>query len=348
MRLLPPRATIDGEILGDLVSPFVGIRVKSQNADLDAGAAASADLTGDDRERTLPSALDLASWFGSREARDALHDAHADDYPGYARALDALSAMHTVDPRTRHASVYRSTLDAIEIFLGPSMSDAVEPAFASAPWRRRKVDAALSQWTTLRHDESPRAYSPPVTAPLEVPKVTTAIALIEPHPEAIAALLGTVRQLARGLADLDAVPRGAISTTLLARVDTALTTALDVALRESNGESLNASDYARIAAIPSALDSLTLPADRDLALVAAVHIDIKNARILEQATGTIDDLYVVMREPGTSKMILTVGASIPHYEFAERVALSDASWRERLARNPPPRAPFTASFVVPK
>jgi hypothetical protein len=71
---------------------------------------------------------------------------------------------------------------------------------------------------------------------------------------------------------------------------------------------------------------------------------------LVEATGDLDDLYVVVREPHSGRLVLTVGASASHYEItaAARDRPTDATWRAHLhGASPPERAPFTRDYLAP-
>jgi hypothetical protein len=81
-----------------------------------------------------------------------------------------------------------------------------------------------------------------------------------------------------------------------------------------------------------------------------VHTDLGPARALEEATGDVDEIYIVLSEPKTARLVLAVGAAVSHYELVQPAALrlTDASWRARLqSGNAPPRDAFTRAYFVP-
>jgi len=162
-----------------------------------------------------------------------------------------------------------------------------------------------------------------------------------------------VRQTTRGLWAIGELPADAPSRALLAQIDALLTTALAAALREANDEAWGASEKAAFAEVPARLSALdaALAASKagDVAFAADVHTDATGARVLEEATGDLDDVYMLMREPKSGRLVLAVGVSLPHYEFPQPAAsrLSDDAWRARLhAASPPDRDAFASAYVV--
>jgi hypothetical protein len=293
----------------------------------------------------------------SREARAVLVESGDAGYAGYDAQLDGLIQRRPPE-EARHDSVAASGLASIETYLRGTLADGVLPASATLAWQRRKIEVALGAWATLRHDVEALARLPSPATPAPPPPVTPAVipapplvAFVEPHPEAIAQLVAMVEQASRGLTALgtiDAPPPTSIAGAALG----ALRTCLAVALREANDEPLDPDESARLAELPALLVELEarLAPVRasERPLVADVHADAANARVLEEAVGAIDDLFLVVREPGTARLVLALGASLAHHELVQPAALrlGDGEWRARLAASPPPRAPWTSAYVV--
>lgn len=346
LRILGARAAPDGEVLQALVFPAIGALAPTDRP----------PPTARDGVRGLPSALDVAAWLGASEARAALHDGGDDAYEGYAATLDAL-ARRRADAATlaRHGSLYASSLDAIATYLAPSTADGGQPGSATAPWKKRKMDVALTAWTEVRHDaitftRLPLAASGTADPPHAA--TSTAPAFIEPHPEAIAALLATVRQALRGLSALDALAADAPGREVLKEVEDLLAVALGIALRQANDEPLSPQEVASLAAFPARIAGLearvALTGAADTPLVADVHADLAPARVLEEATGAVDEIFLVVTEPRTRRLVLAVGASIPHYELVEPAAqrLTDIGWRARLQAGGTTRGAWTKAYTV--
>ncbi len=328
-RLVSERAAPDAAVLQALVAPLVA-------------------------RRTMPSALDVGAWLGSASARAALHDAGADAYVGYA---DALARQYTARPAPteRHASFYLTALDGIASYVGPSAADSTFCPSSGEGWQRHKLEAALVAWTQLRHDSLPFSRFA-VPAPPPSPKLAPSDGppiFVEPHPEAIARLVGLVRHIARGLTSLSALAPDAPSRPVLAEVDAILTTALQASIAAAADQVPSAALASATATIPAriaALEALVAGSGADQAsLVVDVHADQADGRVLEEATGELDDLLTVVREAGTGRLVLVVGPALAHHEL-ERPSgarLSDTEWRAVLTAGvaEPPRDPFTSAFV---
>jgi hypothetical protein len=300
--------------------------------------------------RALPTALDVAAWLGSREARVALHDSGGDSYERYDETLERLIRGRPPDASLaspgRHRTPYLSMIDAIETWLLPSEGDGAKPGASSPEWRKRKAEVALAAWTELRHDATALTRIPltDVRLPPRVPGQVTVPVFVEPHPEAIAKLAGLVRQTMRALVGEGELRNGAPALKILDEVDDLLWTALGAAVYEAADnplppvlESALATFPARICAVEAALADAGAA---DVPLTVAVHVDAASARALEEATGRIEEAWMVMRQPGTHRLWVTLGASIPHHEIAQPSShrQSDTAWRMRLQTDgdPPP------------
>jgi hypothetical protein len=347
LRVFGARSAPDGEVMQALVFPAIGASTQTDHP----------PPTARDGVRALPSALDVAAWLGASEARALLHETGDDAYDGYDAALDALLRRRAAeDTLARHGSLYTSSLDAVATFVAPSAADAMQPGASASPWRRRKTDAALSAWTSVRHDaiaftRLPLAASG--TADAAHAATSTQPAFVEPHPEAIAKLVGTIRQASRGLAAMDALAQDSPARAVLKEVDDLLTTALGIALRQANDEPLAPQEASALAAFPARMIDLesrvALTGSADAPLVADVHADLGPARVLEEATGYIDEIYMLVAEPRTRRLVLAVGASIPHFELVQPASLrlGDIAWRGRLqSGSAPPRAAWTTAYIV--
>jgi hypothetical protein len=344
VRLFGARATPDAEVLQGIVFPAVG--------PLAIGAAPPTAREG---RRALPTAMDVAAWLGSSEARLIEHETGDDAYVGFDDALEALYQRRPGETdASRHGSVYMSALDAIATYLASSEADKAQPMAQSAAWRRRKLEVALGAWTLLRHDVVSFARAPNAPAlPILVNRynASNVTGFVEPHPEALAKLVALVRQLVRGLETAGALGLDSPARPMLKDIHDLLFLAFRVALREANDEPLTGEEGAALAALPSRMAELEakLGAIADVPRVVDVHVDAGGARVLEEATGYLDDLAVVMREPVSGRLVLAFGTAVPHYELSQPSSqrLSDDGWRARLdAGSAPRRHTFTGAYVV--
>lgn len=347
LRLLGARLTPDGEVLQGLVAPALG--------------------------RPMPSGLDVAAWLGSTAAREALHSRAGDASEGYESALGHLRERwpqdNGPDAGARHGSLYLSALDALSVYVEGSVADKAQPFAGSAAWATRRAEVLLAGWTTLRHDMVPFSHRGPAPDAAPAPAAAASAgspmapttAFVEPHPEAIARLLALVRQTSRGLAAMATSPESGAPAApapllegSLAEAEDLLATTLHLALREANDEPFDDADRAALQALPRrllALDEVNHQAgagDDDVARVIDVHVD-SSGTVLEEATGPLDELWMILREPSSGRLVLAAGAALPHHEFTRPRArlLADDEWRDLVnGGSIPPRHPFSAAYLV--
>ncbi|MDP9033636.1 MAG: DUF3160 domain-containing protein [Myxococcota bacterium] len=342
-RLLGPSATPDSEVLQSLVFPSVGPRARLEP--LARGRAL---------RRVFPNALDVAAWLGSASARTALHETLDDAFERYGETLDRLMhARASQGSLARHRTPYLSMIDAIETWLSPSAGDRFQPGAALEPWRRRKADVALAAWTELRHDASSFTRAPvaEVRLPPRIVGETSVPLFVEAHPEAIAKLIAVVRQVSRALLGEADLPSAAPALAILDEVDDILWTAFGAAVYETIDETVPPGVAAALAGLPARLGALEAvlaeAGEADVPIAADVHTDLLSGQTLEEATGQIEEAWMVVREPGTHWLWLAVGASIPHYESVQPSAerWTDRAWRARLeSEDEPPPGSLARSY----
>jgi hypothetical protein len=343
-RLLGPRLTPDSEVLQSVVFPVVGLLSRAEPPP-----------TSRDGRRAMPCALDVAAWLGSAEARAALHDSGDDAYAGYPETLDRLvRARPAQGSIERHRTPYLSSLDTLQTWVAPSAGDRVQPAATTPEWRARKAAVALGAWTELRHDAVPmsRVQIASIPLPPRAPGDTVVPIFVEPHPEAIADLLALVRQTSRALMADGAITPAGPADVALQEAQELLWEALGVAVHEASDQPVPPEMVAALAGFPGRLRALEAalgsPGGADVPLVVDVHTDVTSAAALEEATGHIEELWVVMREPGTHRQWLALGASLPHVELSQPMAtrLSDTSWGARLGQDEPPPEPLERAYFI--
>jgi hypothetical protein len=333
MRLAPLRATPDGRLLEQLVFPFLGILSLSDSADSPPVALPTF--------RTMPSGLDVAAWLESSAAKLALASHGDPRYTGFERAL--ASAVLPSDELSRHGSLFSSQLDAISTWLRRSSVEEEElPPFSEAR-DRRKLDAALVGWTLLRHDalafghRRVRVQSAPVST---LPARSLGRVFVEPHPEAIASLLGMIRQTRRGLVEVGALAEDAPSLALLDETESIFTLALEGAVRAASREPSFADLTHALGDLPARMAALEQRAGFAAdPVVIDVHLDIASEQVLEEATGTLDELFVRVQDPVEHRSVIAVGACIPHFEFTEKASArrNDAAWAAQLQSGQAPK-----------
>lgn len=297
-------------------------------------------------KRPLPSAIDVMAWLGAPEARPAVTDA------SYETTLAKLAGTRPKDDRW-HASVFGSLLDAIATWVNGSRG-------AGTAADRMTLESALAAWTMARHDGVAMAQPKIVAhAPKEL-RVSGAplAAFVETRPDVIAKLAGSLVQLERGLGRLGTLPASAPSRVTLADAIDLLRTALRIATKQCNDEALTDADVAALAALPARIASLEADASGEAGghaapmvtpMVSPLFVDPRGGKVLTSATGLVEPLVTVVREPATGKLVLAVGAHLAHHEMVEPIAQrsTDAVHLAKLkAVPPPPRAAYVSTFRV--
>ena len=297
-------------------------------------------------ESAMPSSLDLAVWLEAPEARASLHEAGGDGSPHYDDILArAIAARPPESSSSRHASVYGSQLDVMMTWLAPR-DDEARPLSTTAA-RRAAIESALAAWTCARHGGEPFSRPKPARADriareLQVSGASLP-AFVEAAPDVIARLVATVNQMKRGLAGLGALGPTSAAMLELTEVHDILRVALRVATREANDEALSPEDLAALASLPARLASLEEPGEDGVVpggpVIAEVFVDASGHRVLSTATGPIEPAVMIVREPGTGRLVVAVGAHVAHHELVE------ARGRQTTVMSAlPPRASYTSAF----
>jgi hypothetical protein len=85
-------------------------------------------------------------------------------------------------------------------------------------------------------------------------------------------------------------------------------------------------------------------------IAVVVHADPTAHRVLVSATGAIEPVYLVVRDPSKDGVVLAVGAHQSHHELVDDrrthpTAATDAGWRARLKAKSAPNETGRASWV---
>jgi hypothetical protein len=298
-----------------------GISMRLFGGHAPADSIALASFVASDGTRPLPATLDLAVWMGALEARSMLHEEGGDAWPGYDAALArAVTLQPTEDAPSRHASVHGSLLDVTMTWLRPPVDASAKGRLASPAAQRAAIDSALAAWTYARHDGQPLSRRKPVhsthaSSELAVTGAPLA-AFVEPAPEVIARLSEATGQMRRGLTAIGGLATDSAGLTSLVEVDDLLRIALRIATRELYDEALTSEDAAAIASLPARLARLEDDTGEH-PIVAQVFTDRGGGRILSSSAGPVETALMTLREPGTGRLVLAVGAHVPHRDIVE-------------------------------
>lgn len=342
-RLMGQRFTLDGAALGQLVYREVGT---------------------EDRPRTLPRGLDLLAAMGNGAALNELRRLGDAGYANYETQMAKVRAQFaTLKPADWTANVYSGWLYVLQALAKPGARDTRYPAFMRTPaWTRKEMLTALGSWTELRHDTL--LYAKQTMAEMggggEPPPPH---GYVEPNGEVWTRLLALEALTRRVLTSQKILSeRTANNLTSLREMLTLLDRATT---KELAGQALTTDEYDQLRYFGGWLEQLKLASTDPeqeggpegtpefdetpyAAVVADVATDGGNGRVLEEATGTIHELYAVVPD-GRGGIQVARGGVYSQYEFTVPLSnrLTDEAWRARLkAGQVPPMHPWLSGVVV--
>jgi hypothetical protein len=295
--------------------------------------------------RLLPSGLDvMATVLASDRAEEWLAGEMA-KYPELAGQIAALRAQfdaYTVADWTK--STYNGWLYSLRPLLGPMPAGA--PAFMQGPaWRDKELNTALGSWTQLRHDFILYGKQTYIPSPW-----SEGPGLVEPVPDPFDRLADLCDQVHGALDGYQMLPdaHGRSLRDLAAKLrtwrDYAQTVAEGGWLRDEEQGEIHRVGLWLLGFFDEGMSGGVK--EKSPSLVADVASDSNTARVLHEGTGHFNPLIVVYTPPG-GEPIAGIGYVFSHYEFIESHwnRLNDAEWALRLEENPPPRPPWTVSFL---
>jgi hypothetical protein len=362
MRFMGQRYTPDADVMGRLVFPTVGSPTGARDP-----APFTLVMTQQGPTRGFSRGLDVMDLLGAPRARAILDDLGDAAYQGFDDAVAAAAtAFPPRDDPAWHQNLYWSWLEVLAEYVAPRPVPT-QPFERSDAWLDRTMTAALASWAQLRHDTilyvkqpytimTTSAYREP--APPPPPK-----GFVEPHPEVFARLIALNDMTLRGLEQMEILPSQAESA--LADFGDLLGTLRDLAIKEIEDRPIDAADNdflstfgTRCGALLDRIAALNVPppdpngygergtsaVDTSSILVADVMTNPEAGEVLEEATGRLEALTVVMRAPGRGDLMAAVGPVLSYYEFRWPMTdrLTDETWREIVTR---PDAPAQPSWV---
>ncbi|MBN1771509.1 MAG: DUF3160 domain-containing protein [Deltaproteobacteria bacterium] len=354
LRLFGQRYTPDAELMSRLTYPAVGRHTGSGTPfTLVQGAAGPV--------RGFARGLDVMAGLGAPTARDLLRQLGDDAYAGYD---DALAAAAGVFPPAGQAAwrstLYWAWLDVLRELVAPTAPPT--QAFQTTPaWSGRLLSSALASWAVLRHDTILYVKQP------YVPKGVSArrpVGLVEPCPEVFARLAALSRMTRRALIDLKLVADGSAESGVLGEFEDTFARLAAIAVAEVEDRPLDAQQRQELAGFADTCRQLLdrvaglFPADEDgvpaadlrPTLVADVMTNPEAGEVLEEASGPLELLLVVAREPGSNELFVAGGPVASYFEFRRPVGqrLTDEGWRALPASpDAPPPPSWTCDWRTP-
>jgi hypothetical protein len=306
-----------------------------------------------DNPRLVPSAVDLASVFGSPIAQSVMSAKGAPKYANYDKQLEADRTAVAMRPKDQWGStVYDAWLYALQP-MWAKHGQAFPDYMRSNAWAAKDLQSGLGSYTELKHDTILFAKQLVAEAGGDFSK-RNPLNWVEPDPTAFERMAAASDLMRRGLASrglLTSEAAGLLST------ETSLLRFLGSTARvELSGKPISGAADKRLRTIGDMLASIWWrTSDRSnpnpsipdqSALVADIATSPQG--VLQVATGDVDTLYVIV--PGRAGTFeLARGGVYSYYEFTSPpgVRLTDAAWRVMLASGKaPPRPAWEAPALV--
>jgi Protein of unknown function (DUF3160) len=331
IRVMGTRFVTDEFLLDQLVYPHVGTASKP---------------------RLAPSAVDLASSFGSKFAATVMAGEGAPKYENYDSQIDAnRQAVASRPPQQWGSTVYDAWLYALQPMFAPH-GKAFPDYMRSDAWAAKDLQSGLGSYTELKHDTILFAKQLVAEAGGDFSK-RNPLNWVEPDPVAFERLAAGADLLRRGLAR-----RGLLTNEAggLLRTEIGMLRFLGATARvELTGKSISPAVDKRLRSIGDALSAIWWrtsersnpnPSIPDQSAVVA---DIASSPkgVLQIATGEVDTLYVIV--PGRNGTFeLARGGVYSYYEFTSPpgVRLTDQAWRALLASGHAPARPSWESVLL--
>lgn len=308
------------------------------------------------QKRMLPKALDIPAAMGSNEAYGILEDLGETNFKGYPENMNKMrDYIKSLDKKSWTQNLYWGWLHTLNTLTG--RKDEGYPAFMqNKAWVRKELNTFISSWTELKHDTI--LYAKHVYAEMGGGMIgVDDRGYVEPNPELYARLAALINMTIEGLSSRQLIEENDKEN--LKRLEQLALSLKTISEKELSNKSLTNEEYDLIRSYGGQLEHFWLEALSDkgiehrsaanenpAALVADVATD-PNGTVLQEATGLINDIYVVVPIDGSLR--IAKGGVYSHYEFQWPLndRLTDKKWQEMLnSGEAPPAAAWTKSFIA--
>jgi len=355
-RFMGQRFTIDASIFQRLVYREVGDKTKSCQAfkPEETGCLSGA--------RCLPKGLDIPATLGSNEAKNILNGMGETQYACYSENMSKMNDyVSGLDTEIWTQNLYWGWLYQLRPLLDVKQNGY--PMFMqNIAWARKDINTFLGSWSELKHDTI--LYAKQVYAELGAggPEEKDDRGYVEPNPYVYARLASLLKMTNEGLEI-----RGLLTPSMkdnLSKMEQLAMSLKTISEKELNNEKLTDEEYELIRSYGGQLEHFWLEVNKDepafkessnqrdyldenpAAIVADVATD-PNGQVLEEGTGKISEIYVVV--PVDGKLRIAKGGVYSYYEFPWPMSdrLTDKKWREMLNSGQAPELPsWTNAFVA--
>ncbi len=336
-RFMGQRYTLDGDIFQNLVYRDVKENSKGE-------------------KRLLPKALDIPAAMGSKEAYSILVAEGDVDFAGYSENMHKLQQYIAGLSREMWTqNLYWGWLDTLRALI-TEKGEAYPLFMQNQAWQRKELATFLSSWTELKHDtilHAKQVYAEMGGGGGEIDDR----GYVEPNPDLYGRLAALVETTKVGLAS-----RGLLNERdqdSLERLWQLAFSLKMISSKELAGESLTKEEHNLIRSYGGQLEHFWLEALSDegvshrsavsenpAALVADVATD-PNGMVLQEATGNVFDIYVLVMVEGVPR--IAKGKVYSHYEFTWPLTdrLTDKKWQSILYEGKaPPLAEWTRTYIA--
>ncbi|MDD2421031.1 MAG: DUF3160 domain-containing protein [Heliobacteriaceae bacterium] len=305
--------------------------------------------------RMLPRGLDIPAAMGSKEAYailEELGDTRYRNYPENMRKMQSYIAG--LDKNLWTQNLYWSWLHTLK----PLTEEKPEgyPSFmCNQAWDRKELNTYLGSWTELKHDTI--LYAKQVMAEMGGGgSEEDDRGYVEPNPDLYARLAALSALTREGLLSRELLEKR--DQVALERLEALALSLRDISAKELTNQPLSDEEYDLIRSFGGQLEHFWLEALRDYKTdlppkfwdnPAALVADVATAPpdlVLEEATGMVSNIYVVV--PVDGKLRIAQGGVYSYYEFPWPASdrLTDQKWKEMLRNQEAPELPqWTGMFT---
>lgn len=325
-RFMGQRFTIDAAIMQNLIYS----RVKENSMD---------------DKRMLPDVLDVPAALGSDLALGILKDNGAADFERYSENMDELKGYLAAENETLwSASLYAEWLNTLRPLL--DVKGEGYPQFMQGEeWAKKDLECYAGSFTELKHDTV--LYTKQVMAEmgggwLEEPDDR---GYVEPEPLVYARFADLSDRTAQGLWKYGMLNDDEREN--LTRLSQMADNLLEISKKELRDETLTEDEYEFIRTYGGNIEHFWVEAIKEQSggeegiaaqeCPAALVVDIAtdpNGRVLEAATGSPSEIYVIVKVG--EKVKIAKGSVYSFYQFAWPMEdrLTDSKWRQMMGIQP--------------
>ncbi len=350
-RFMGQRFTIDAAIFQRLITREVG----PKGDPCPAGATFASG-------RMLPKGLDIPSALGSKEALNILAGQGETQYACYPENMSKMrSYIAGLPVENWTQNLYWGWLYQLKPLI-EEKTNGYPTFMQNEAWARKDLNTFLGSWSELKHDTILYAKQVYAEKGGGGPDQKDDRGYVEPNPYVYARLSSLLKMTSSGLEI-----RGLLTSSMKENLGIMEELALKLKViseKELSNEKLTDDEYELIRSYGGDLEHLWLEINKDepqfkqmnspsnylsqnpAAIIADVATD-PNGQVLEEGTGKISEIYVVV--PIDGKLRIAKGGVYSYYEFSWPMSdrLTDKKWRDMLNTGQAPQLPdWTKAFVA--